>query len=72
MKKPIPNKLELSAKDPFLKYLAFMYNSGIDYMTQSTDILNNMDDYKVKLNEFMENNKLQFLIGDNQTENNQE
>lgn len=67
-KKHIPKKIELSATDPFLKYLAHMYNSGINYMTQSEDILKNMQDYKRKLNEFMENNKLKDLIGDTKKE----
>lgn len=60
----IPKKIELSASDPFLKYLAFLRNNGVDYMQQSSDILKNMVDYYSKLDEFMRNNKLNDYLDD--------
>lgn len=68
-KKNIPKKIELSATDPFLKYLAYMYNSGIDYMTQSQDIFTNMEQYKYKLNEFTETHKLKSILEEYHNQN---
>jgi hypothetical protein len=58
----IPQKINLSVSDPFIKYLGYMYNSGIDYLHQAREILNSMDDYKTKLNDYMKNNRLKFLL----------
>ena len=69
-KKGIPKKIDLTATDPFLKYLAYMYNSGIDYMLQSDDIMNNMEGYKSKLHEFVETNKLKPLLEEYHNKNN--
>lgn len=60
----IPEKMNLSVNDPFIKYLGYMYNTGIDYLHQSKEILHKIDNYKIKLNDYMKNKKLKSLLGD--------
>ena len=59
----IPKKLELSASDPYLRYLMHMYNCGIDYLVQSEKILGNVDEYQYNLNDYVRNTKLLFVLG---------
>lgn len=58
----IPNKLTLSANDPFLRYLSYIYNSGIDCMEQANTMLNEFATYKSKLDDHMVNTKLDFML----------
>jgi len=64
-KDDIPNKISLSASDPFLQYLAHMHNSGVDYLAQSKSMLSDVGEYQDNLDDYMKNNKLQFLLGEN-------
>lgn len=59
----IPAKIEVEAQDPFVRYLVHLYNSGVDYQHQVVEILGSMDEYKSKLNQYMINKKLNFLLG---------
>ena len=62
--KKIPNKIELSASDPFLEYLGFIYNAGVEYMQQSEDMLHEIESYQGKLNDHMVSTKLSFMLSD--------
>jgi hypothetical protein len=58
----IPGKINLTADDPFIKYLGHMYNAGIDYMQHAKKIEADITQYKENLNGYMKHTKLQFML----------
>ena len=62
--KEIPPPIALSADDPFIKYLGYLYNSGVNYMIQAEKMLSDIDNYKTNLDGYMKYTKLQFMLED--------
>ena len=60
----IPAAISLSADDPFIKYLGYMYNSGIGYMSQAVNMLADVEKYKTNLDGYMKYTKLDFMLGE--------
>ncbi len=60
----IPQKVALTAEDPFIKYLGFMYNAGIDYMSEALKMLADLDTYRSNLDDYMKNTKFNAVFGD--------
>ncbi|MBP9722445.1 MAG: hypothetical protein KBD64_04715 [Gammaproteobacteria bacterium] len=62
-KSNIPHKIVLSADDPFIKYLGYMYNSGVDFLLQAEQLDTDLHVYKENLDGYMRYTKLDFLLG---------
>ncbi len=62
--KQVPTTITLSADDPFIKYLGYMYNSGVTYMSQAVNLLQEVETYKTNLDGYMKYTKLDFMLGE--------